>query len=372
MESCNFKMNRGEKAEFLLRNLYEACGFSRFKMNKFEEYDLYVRNKDFLISDSIITFTDTNGKLLAMKPDVTLSIIKNFREEGKTLNKVFYDENVYRIASNGSGFKEIKQIGIESMGQLAGYDIYEVLLLAAKSLKILSNRAVLNISHFGILSDVMDSLTNSKACKAKLYEAVGKKNLHEIRRIGEEAHISAEKTEKLCILVSTYGSPSTVIKKLRTEFSDSTVLSKIDFLEEVCSLLSNEGCEDMIVLDFSVVNHTDYYNGIVFKGFVEKIPTGILSGGQYDGLMKKMGCNAGAIGFAVYLDALEDMLFDQREVDVEALLLYRETDSIPAVEKAVSLLKKDFESVSVQKEIPKKMRYRKLFEVCDGGVKCNE
>ena len=92
MKSCDFKMNSGEKAEFLLRNLYEACGFSRFKMNKFEEYDLYVRNKDFLISDSVITFTDTSGKLLAMKPDVTLSIIKNFRKEGKTLHKVFYDQ----------------------------------------------------------------------------------------------------------------------------------------------------------------------------------------------------------------------------------------------------------------------------------------
>ena len=46
-------------------------------MSRFEEYDLYVANKDFLISDEVITFTDRSGRLLAMKPDVTLSIIKN-------------------------------------------------------------------------------------------------------------------------------------------------------------------------------------------------------------------------------------------------------------------------------------------------------
>ena len=46
-------------------------------MSRFEEYDFYARNKDFLVSDRIITFTDSRGRLLALKPDVTLSIIKS-------------------------------------------------------------------------------------------------------------------------------------------------------------------------------------------------------------------------------------------------------------------------------------------------------
>ena len=59
---------------------------------------------------------------------------------------------------------------------------------------------------------------------------------------------------------------------------------------------------DKVMIDFSVVNHVKYYNGIAFKGFIEGIPSGILSGGQYDNLMKKMNKRYGAIGFAVYLD----------------------------------------------------------------------
>ena len=58
-------------------SVFESYGYRQFRMSKFEEYDLYVRNKDFLLSDKIITFNDTNGKLMALKPDVTLSIIKN-------------------------------------------------------------------------------------------------------------------------------------------------------------------------------------------------------------------------------------------------------------------------------------------------------
>ena len=66
-----------ERAVFALRKLYRSFGYAPYKMSRFEEYDLYVRNKDFLVSDQVITFSDRSGRLLALKPDVTLSIVKN-------------------------------------------------------------------------------------------------------------------------------------------------------------------------------------------------------------------------------------------------------------------------------------------------------
>ena len=92
------KLNTGEALVPALRALYERSGYSRYKMSKFEEYDLYVRNKDFLVSDSVITFTDTNGRLMALKPDVTLSIVKNSKDTPGFAQKVYYQENVYRIS----------------------------------------------------------------------------------------------------------------------------------------------------------------------------------------------------------------------------------------------------------------------------------
>ncbi len=69
---------------------------------------------------------------------------------------------------------------------------------------------------------------------------------------------------------------------------------------------------DMIRVDFSVVSDFNYYNGIVFKGFVEGVPSAVLSGGQYNKLMKKMKHSGDAVGFAVYLDML-DMAPDVKE-----------------------------------------------------------
>ena len=64
-------MNGQERISFRLRSLYSEYGYERYRMSKFEEYDLYSRNKDFLFSEGVITFTDTNGRLMALKPAAT-------------------------------------------------------------------------------------------------------------------------------------------------------------------------------------------------------------------------------------------------------------------------------------------------------------
>ena len=66
-----------ERLSLRLRLLYEEAGFRQYRMGRFEEYGLYQQNRRFLASDQVITFTDLDGRLLALKPDVTLSIAKN-------------------------------------------------------------------------------------------------------------------------------------------------------------------------------------------------------------------------------------------------------------------------------------------------------
>ena len=154
----NTFLENAEQTAFDLRILYEKYGYSRYKMSKYEEYDLYDRNKDFLVSDNVITFNDTDGRLMALKPDVTLSIINNLDIQGKSTQKVYYNENVYRVSKGTNSFKEIMQVGLECMGQVDDYCISEVITLAARSLDAVSNEFVLDISHQGILKSVLDNL----------------------------------------------------------------------------------------------------------------------------------------------------------------------------------------------------------------------
>ena len=98
-------MNGQERISFRLRSLYSEYGYERYRMSKFEEYDLYSRNKDFLFSEGVITFNDTNGRLMALKPDVTLSIIKNRKDTPGEIQKLYYHENVYRVSAAADGFR---------------------------------------------------------------------------------------------------------------------------------------------------------------------------------------------------------------------------------------------------------------------------
>ena len=182
----NTTLNPSERVSFALRSLYQRYGYRQYKVNKFEEYDLYARYRSFLTSEQILSFSDLNGRLMALKPDVTLSIIKNTRDDRRT-RKLWYTENVYRVPRNAYGFQEIVQTGLEFIGHVDLYAMAEVLMLAAESLRTIRPDYVLELSHIGILTGVLGSLDGRLA--KELIAAVGEKNLHTLKLL-EETHKS--------------------------------------------------------------------------------------------------------------------------------------------------------------------------------------
>ena len=51
----NFNLLPEELLNLSLRAIYEEKGYRRYRMNKFEEYDLYADHRDFLAADGVIT-----------------------------------------------------------------------------------------------------------------------------------------------------------------------------------------------------------------------------------------------------------------------------------------------------------------------------
>ena len=360
-----------EKAVFGLRELYGRYGYKQYKMSKFEEYDLYVRNKNFLISDHIITFNDQSGKLMALKPDVTLSIVKNTKDVVGYVNKVYYNENVYRVQKGGDSFKEIMQVGLECVGEIDEYCLSEVLLLALERLKQISDDFVLDVSHLGVLSAVLDSMGVSEDTRAELLHCVGEKNPHGIDSICASAGVDTKKSAALKKLVSVYGAPEKVLPELKATVTDENGAKAIAELESVLRVACENAPRGSVRIDFSVINDMNYYNGIVFRGFINGVPTGILSGGQYDLLMKKMGKKAGAVGFAVYPDLLEDRTA-KSEYDVDAVLIYDANADTASLHAALKTLTDSGKSVTVQRSVPEKIRYKQLLKFSESGVEILE
>ena len=365
IETDNLKYD--EQAVFLLRSLYSKYGYKQYKMRKFEEYDLYVRNKDFLISDSVITFTDTNGKLMALKPDVTLSIVKNTKDSDGSVQKVYYDENVYRVSKGTHSYKEIKQAGLECIGDVDTYCVCEVLSLAVKSLMTISENCVVDVSDLAILFALYDYIGLSYEARKRMTSLISDKNTHEMKRLCEDMSVSAESTALLEELISYNGTPDEILPKLKAMTERIGAQAEFSEFESVVSSLDKE-LQSKLRIDFSVVSDINYYNGIVFKGFIDKIPDSVLSGGRYDSLMQSMSRKSKAIGFAVYIDMLERFNVKERKFDYAAVLLYSENDGISTVKDAAQKLINEYGCVFTAKKLPEKATYGKLFELRNGEV----
>ena len=355
-----------EKAIFALRELYGKYGYKPYKMSKFEEYEFYIQNKDFLVSDRIIAFNDTSGKLLALKPDVTLSIIKNGEDIDNFKQKVCYNENVYRVSENTHQFKEIMQTGVECIGDVSLYDIYEMIVMAAESLSLISDDFVLEVSHLGLLSSLLDNICNNQSFKSEAIKYISDKNAHDLARICDENNVAENHKNILSKFVSIYGERANVLQELEM-ICDYVDKDSVSILKTLSYMLDNLSCSGKIKFDFSAVSDMNYYNGIVFKGYINGLSQSVLTGGQYDNLLCKMGRKAGAIGFAIYLDLLEDLPSEKTGFDVDVLLLCDDKTENAGLINTVNDIIKSGKTVSVQTADTGKIRYKELKNI-KGGV----
>ena len=347
-----------ERVSFALRELYQRYGYAQFKMSKFEAYDLYMQNKEFLVSEGVITFTDTDGTLMALKPDVTLSIVKNFRKDQTPIQKVCYNENVYRVAGASRQYREIMQTGLECLGDVGLYEICEAVSLAVRSLQAISDTFVLELSHMDIWSRLFSELALTDAQTSEIMKLLAEKNEDGLTEL-----LSPAQAARLLPIMQISGPIVPALAQLEG-LVDAAALQELKLLAEV--IVQSGLPEKQIHLDFSIISDRNYYNGIVFRGYVEGIPTNVLSGGQYDKLMAKMGKPAKAVGFAVYLDQLELLDKRSRTYDVDTVVLYGEDVGPVEIVQAVKPL--DGSHVLILKEKPQRIRYRRLMKITNGRL----
>lgn len=361
-----YKLKPDERATLELRGLYEKYGYKKYKIGKFEEYSLYAANSDFLAGERVLTFTDLDGSLLAMKPDVTLSVINNTKATKDRSEKLYYIENVYRENKENHAFKEINQMGLEYLGKINKHSILEVIVLAAKTLKTIDSDYLLEISHMHYTVHLLEALQLKENVYLEILNNIRQKNVTGVTQAAAKAGLDSKTTELLCQLPFLYGDMSKVIKKAKAMALNDEMLKDVAELEEYCSALRSLGYSKNIQLDLSMVNDIDYYNGIVFRGYIRSLPGCVLSGGQYDKALKLFKKNAGAIGFAVYLDELNKGEIPPAKYDVDAILIYDEEDSMASVIKAAKVLQKEGLSVRSETEIPEGLRFREKYVIQDG------
>ena len=287
-----------EQATFRLRALYEQAGYRKYRASRFEEYALYQEYQRFLPDAQVITFTDLDGKLRAIKPDVTLSIAKTAQPAAGECKRFYYNEEVCRPSRESHTFQTIHQMGLESMGAVDADEQAAVVRLALQSLAALDVPTVL-----GYLTGLLDALHVPAEARAKLLDFLRAKNAHELRTAALAAGLDESAAAALTGLLELHGPLGATLTAARAACRCETQRAALEELQALQNALGEAGRGTR--LDLSMADEMEYYNGLVFTGYVAGIPCAVLKGGRYDYLMQRFTPGANAIGFAIYLDELE-------------------------------------------------------------------
>ncbi len=299
MENLLDILSPQERTVLSFRALFESKGYRRIKANRFEEYRFYLENINFLRSEQLITFSDLDGRLKALKPDVTLSIVKHYGSNGG-LNKLYYIENVYRPGPTGRSFAEISQMGLECIGKVGKAEVSEVLYLSYESLKLTGKPFRLSVSHVGFIAGLMKSLKVPTQYRGALYESIASKNPLGLRMTAEAAGLSGENIDFLQKAALLSGGADKVIDTAFKYCKNSEMHRAVGQIKDAIDGLDSSN----ILIDFSIRGDEDYYSGLMFCGYIKGRSRVVLSGGQYDNMLKKMNKEGRAIGFALYLSKL--------------------------------------------------------------------
>lgn len=354
-------LRKEEKITLSLRALYEQYGFRKYRMGKFEEYELYTENKSFLNHSNIITFHDLDGTVLAMKPDVTLSIAKNTRASEKSSEKVYYLENVYWLEKQSGGYRETSQLGLESIGKLDAVAYFEVLCLAQETLAAISENHRMQVSHIGFWVSLLEGLGIREALRQEVLDCLKGKKMHELKALLDRENVPPAASDLVMKAAGLCGEFAKTLQLARQTALSAGMTRALDELEKVYGLLCQKGCGEQMILDFSLVNDIDYYDGLIFQGYVEGVPRALLTGGSYGKLLRKFGKDLDAVGFAVYLNELDHLFRSQHGTDADALILYGAEDDPAIVLSQAEAMREKGLRVRTEMNRPENIRFGKVY-----------
>ena len=297
-----------------LAKLYRSYGYLKVETPTMEYYDTFhdVYRPDKL--KKVFKLTDSDGSLLALRPDITLQICRMASgRESKYPNRFFYSENSFEYQENRdtARTREFPQTGIELLGDTGIDGEVEIISLAIESfLKAGLERFTVEIGNNDFFKGLVKESALSDEDTAELTELINKKD-----ELGLEIFLQQKKvSEKLCscllMLPSLFGGEE-VLEKAKSLENSLSASDALDHTYRLYTLLKKRGYAPFISLDLGLLHGLNYYSGLVIRGYSADYGLCLLDGGRYDGICPSFGYKSGAVGFAIgtkrLLSALDEL-----------------------------------------------------------------
>ncbi len=300
IEECRRKRDLEEK----LRVLFKSFNYLELETPAIEYYDVFSGGGcDFVPQEATFKFTDGQGRLLVMRPDMTIPVARiaatKYKEYGFPL-RFSYIGNVYRYNESGGGKqKEFTQAGIELMGASTPEADAEVIAVSINALKGMGIEDIrLDIGHIGFFKGLMDASGFSAEDRESVLAFIDGKDFIGLQEIVERHCLEPELETIITGLPGLFGSRE-LIADLNTKVANKRSKQSLEYIGKVLSLLDEYGVGRYVSIDLGMVQSLEYYTGIIFRGFTYGVGFPVLSGGRYDGVVGRFGKKCPATGFSL-------------------------------------------------------------------------
>ncbi|MBQ9110709.1 MAG: ATP phosphoribosyltransferase regulatory subunit [Oscillospiraceae bacterium] len=301
-EECYVK--RAAEAE--IHAIFKRMGYAELVTPGLEFYDVFDLNSRYFPQEELYKLTDSKGRLLVLRPDSTMPIARVVATRLKDAMlplRLFYNQPVYRFEPSLKGRSdEIVQTGIELIGSSSRMADVEIISAAVSVLSSVGVNYSLELGDVGIFRELMHSLNATPAQKEEIRSLIEEKNYPALNDLLD--HMGDNRITKALKKLPTLFGGEEVFDKAAALFQDARIEMLLQQLKElyleICELNQN----GKITVDLGLVNKTDYYTGLVIKGYLEGCGEEVLSGGRYDKLLSEFGYDIPAVGMAVNVDAV--------------------------------------------------------------------
>jgi ATP phosphoribosyltransferase regulatory subunit len=294
------------EAESKLSALFEGLGYAEVVTPGIEFYDVFSGSSRNFRQESLYKLVDSKGRLIAMRPDSTIPIARLVATRLKDAEMplgLYYNQSIYENNALLKGRSdEIVQAGIELIGgENKKRADYEVLCTAVEALASFDKENFrLEIGHIGYFKELVKKLDVDDEVREEIRMLISTKNYPALNDLLDEVGEN-QITAALKQLPRLFGGIE-VLDKAADIYTDDVITGILYNLKEVYTRLSSLGYDGKISVDLGIVSHTDYYTGIVFKGYLSEVGDSVLKGGRYDKLIGSFGRDLPAVGFGVNVD----------------------------------------------------------------------
>ncbi len=293
-------------AEAAIHSIFKRMGYAELITPGLEFYDVFDLNSRYFPQEELYKLTDSKGRLLVLRPDSTMPIARVVATRLKDAMlplRLFYNQPVYRFEPSLKGRSdEIVQTGIELIGSSSRMADVEIISAAVSVLSSVDINYSLELGDVGIFRELMHCLNATPAQKEEIRSLIEEKNYPALNDLLDNMG-SNKITNALKKLPTLFGGEE-VFDKAAALFQNPRIEMLLDQLRELYLEICEMNPSGKVTVDLGLVNKTDYYTGLVIKGYLEGCGEEVLSGGRYDKLLSEFGYDIPAVGMAVNVDAI--------------------------------------------------------------------